>query len=156
MVTREKYPHTYNNVLTREKNLRHWQVVNKMMIPAARTSQRIKKTNLNVFSPSLPAFKKSFAFPVCDTTGSEIPCKALITILSGTDTVPIVSVNALYHNLDMTYFVQQEPIKKRGGDFFTATKRDKNFYVVKRKPCISEVVCHRNDRSLDEAVLSLR
>jgi hypothetical protein len=68
-----------------------------------------------VFYPSLPAFGVSFAFTVSDTTGSEIPCKALITILSGTDTVPIVSVNALYHNLDM-YFVEQERIKTGNKD----------------------------------------
>jgi len=69
-----------------------------------------------VFYPSLPAFGVSFAFTVSDTTGSEIPYKALITILSGTDTMPIVSVNALYHNLDMTYFVEQERIKTGNKD----------------------------------------
>jgi hypothetical protein len=64
-----------------------------------------------VFYPSLPVFGVSFAFTVSDTTGSEIPCKALIAILSGTDIVPIVFVNPLYRNLDMTYFVEQERIK---------------------------------------------
>jgi hypothetical protein len=110
-----------------------------------------------VFYPSLPAFGESFAFVVSNTTGSEMPCKALITILSGTDNLPIVSVNALYHNLDTTYFVEQERIKtgKKKGHSFTETKRDKSFYVIKREPYISEVVCLHNDRSLDEAVLSL-
>lgn len=60
-----------------------------------------------MFYPSLPAFGVSFAFTVSDNTGSEIPRKALITILSGTDTVPIEFVNPLYHNLDMMYFVEQ-------------------------------------------------
>jgi hypothetical protein len=69
-----------------------------------------------VFYPSLPAFEESFAFTVSDTTGSEIPCKSLITILSGTDTLPIVSVNTLYHNLDMTYFVERERIKSGNKD----------------------------------------
>jgi hypothetical protein len=65
-----------------------------------------------VFYPSLPAFGESFAFTVSDTTDSDTTCKALITILSVTDTMPIVSVDVLYHNLDMTDFVEQERIKK--------------------------------------------
>jgi hypothetical protein len=58
---------------------------------------------------SILAYLLSWAlrFTVSDTTGSEILCKALITILSGTDTVPIVSVNALYRNLDIMYFVEK-------------------------------------------------
>ena len=64
-----------------------------------------------MFYPSLPAFGESFAFTVSDTTDSETTCNALITILSVTDTMPIVSVDALYHNLDMTYFVEKERIK---------------------------------------------
>lgn len=69
-----------------------------------------------MFYPSLPAFGVSFAFTVSDTTGSEIPCKSLITILSGTDTVPNVFVNPIYHNLDTTYFVEQERIRKGNKD----------------------------------------